>query len=149
METRTVLFVDDDETVLKDLEISLEAEPYEKYFANSGEKAIEILRRQEVHVIVVDMVMPRMDGLELLRIARQEYPHMVTVVLSGYAQTSYVASTMTELDIDDYIAKPWIFDEGFRAVVRRAIDKYNLKSEQKDKVPQSQARSATEGLHAE
>ncbi|MHC4116241.1 MAG: response regulator [Planctomycetota bacterium] len=153
MEARTVLFVDDDETVLKDLEMSLEAEPYEKYFAKSGEKAIEILRRHMVHVIVVDMVMPRMDGLELLRIVRQEYPHMVSVVLSGYAQTSYVARAMMELDIDDYIAKPWIFDEGFRAVVRRAIDKYNLKSERKDTVPQSKACSATqrhpEELHAE
>lgn len=153
MEKRTVLFVDDDEIVLKDLEMSLEDEPYERCFARSGEKAIEILRRQEVHVIVVDMVMPRMDGLELLRIAKKEYPHMVSVVLSGYAQTSYVARAMLELNIDNYVAKPWIFDEGFRAVVRRAIDKYNLQSEPEDTVPQSKACLATqshaEQLHAE
>lgn len=141
METRTVLFVDDDETVLKDLEMSLEAEPYEKYFAKNGEKAIEILRRQEVHVIVVDMVMPRMDGLELLKITKKEYPHIVSVVLSGYAQTSDVMTAMLELEIYQYVAKPWIFDKEFRRVMRRAIDNYNLRSEHKDIVAELESCS--------
>lgn len=134
MEKRTVLFVDDDEAILKDLEISLKNEAYDKCFAEGGEKAIEILRRQEVHVIVVDMVMPRMDGLELLKTVKKKYPHIVSVVLSGYAQTSDVTKAVLELEIDNYIPKPWIFDEDFKTVVRQAVDNCNLQSEHKDTV---------------
>jgi len=63
-----VLFVDDDEIVLKYIEKSIADEPYDKYFAKSGEDALEILKREEIHVIVVDIVMPGMDGIELLKI---------------------------------------------------------------------------------
>ncbi len=148
MEKRAVLFVDDDEAVLKDLEMSLRDEPYDKFFARSGEEAVEILQGQEVHVIVADMVMPRMDGLELLKIARKEHPHIVYVVLSGYAQASDVMTEMFEREIHTYIPKPWIFDEGFKAAVRRAADDYNLQSEHKDTPAESDPCPAGQ-LHAE
>ena len=86
METRTVLFVDDEEKVLASLKRGLLDEPYEKLFATSGKEAIELLKQNEVHVIVTDMKMPEMTGLELLRIVKREYPHIVRVVLSGYTR---------------------------------------------------------------
>lgn len=144
MEKRTVLFVDDDEAVLKDMEISLKNEPYDKHFAVSGEEAIELLQRQEVHVIIVDMVMSRMDGLELLRIVKKEHPQIVSVVLSGYAQDSDIKATMLEMGIHNYVPKPWIFDEDFKTIVRVAVDHYNFQSEHKDTPPQSQTT-----LHAQ
>ncbi|MFX0201965.1 MAG: response regulator, partial [Candidatus Hodarchaeota archaeon] len=62
VEMRTVLFVDDDEVILRSLERGFWEEPYNKLFANSGKEALETLQREEVHVIVADRRMPEMDG---------------------------------------------------------------------------------------
>ena len=132
MEKRAVLFVDDDETVLKSIEKCLTDESYDKYYAKSGEDALEILQREEVHVIVADMVMPGMDGLELLKIVKKEYPNIVSMVLSGYAQPANVMMAMYEVSVYRFISKPWTFDEDLRKVIRQAIDNYNLRSEHED-----------------
>ena len=134
MEKRAVLFVDDDEIVLESIERSLKDESYDKHFAKSGEDALEILQREEVHVIVVDMVMPEMGGLELLEIVKKEYPNIVTMVLSGYAQPAEVMMVMFEVGVYKFISKPWTFDEDLRTVIRRAIDNYNLQREHEDMV---------------
>ncbi len=135
MEKRAVLFVDDDEIVLLSIEKSLKDEPYDKHFAKSGEEALEILQREEVHVIIVDEVMPRMNGLELLKIVKKKYPHIVSMVLSGYAQPDEVRTAMFAEGIYKYTAKPWTFDRDFRTVIRRAIDNHNLVSEHEDNAP--------------
>ncbi len=144
MEKRTVLFVDDDEAILKELEIGLRDEPYDRHFVASGEKAIEFLKRQEAHVIVVDMVMPRMDGLELLRIIKKEHPDIVSVVLTGYAQNTDIKAVMLELGIHNYVPKPWLFDEDFKTVIRVAVDHYNFQSEHKDTTQESETCSNAE-----
>ena len=132
MEKRAVLFVDDDETVLKSIEKSITDESYDKYFAKSGEDALEILKREEVHVIVVDIVMPGMDGLELLKIIKKEYPNIVSMVISGYAQSADTMMVLQQEGVYRFIAKSWTLDEDVRTVIRRAIDKYNLQSEHED-----------------
>ena len=129
MENRAVLFVDDDEMVLKSINRILTDESYDKYFAKSGEDALEILKREEVHVIVVDMIMPGMDGLELLQIVKKEYPNIVSMVMSGYAQSADTMMVLNQIGIYRFIAKPLTFDEDLRTVIRRAIDNYNLQRE--------------------
>jgi len=65
VETRTVLFVDDDEIVLQSLERGLLDESYNKLFVKNCQEAFEILKQEAVHVIVADMYMPEMNGEEL------------------------------------------------------------------------------------
>ena len=77
MEKRNVLFIDDDVIVLNSLERGLVDESYKKFFANTCEQAQEILQREEIHVIVTDMCMPEMTGLEFLRKARKEHPDII------------------------------------------------------------------------
>jgi len=134
VEKITVLFVDDDETVLKSIERSLKDESYNRDYARSGEDALEILQREEVHVIVVDMVMPGMGGLKLLKIVKKEYPNIVSMVLSGYAQSAEIMMAMYEVGVYRFISKPWTFDDDLKKVVRRAMDSYNLQSEHEDMV---------------
>jgi len=134
MEKRTVLFVDDEETVLKSIEKCLTDESYDKYFVKSGEDALEILKQQEVHVIVVDMVMPGMDGLELLEIVKKEYPNIISMVLSGYAQPANVMMAMYEVGVYWFIAKSLEFGKELRTAVQRAINSYNLQSEHEEMV---------------
>ena len=129
MEKRTVLFVDDEKKILTSLKRGLLDEPYETLFANSGKEALEILMREEVHVIVTDMRMPEMTGLELLRIVKEEYPHIVRMVLSGYTQISTLLTAINQGEVYKYITKPWKLEEDFRPSIREAIDYYDLRSE--------------------
>ncbi len=131
MAERTVLFVDDDGIVLRSIARGLLDEPYNMCFAKSGEEALEILRQQEVNVLVTDMRMPGMDGAELLKIVTKEYPHIVKMVLSGYTNTTTLTMAIHKEDVFRFIPKPWNFqeEEEFRAIIRQAIDHYNLQSE--------------------
>ncbi len=130
VEMRTILFVDDDEIVLRSLERSFFDEPYNRLFANSGKQALEILQREEVHVVVTDMRMPEMDGLELLKVVRTMYPNIVGIVLSGYAEVTALQEAIDQGEIFMFIPKPWNLETDLKVVIQQAIDHYKLQSEQ-------------------
>ncbi len=125
MEKRTVLFVDDEEQILRSLKRGLFDEAYTCLFANSAKEAIKILKENEVHVIVTDMRMPEMNGLELLKIVKAEYPQIVRMVLSGYTQITTLLTAINQAEIYKYITKPWKLEEEFKPTIRAAIDFYN------------------------
>jgi len=127
IEERTVLFVDDDEIVLRSLERGLAEESYSRLYAKSGQEALEILHQHDVQVMVTDMVMPGMDGLELIRIVGQKYPYIITMMLSGYAQTSNVMTAVYQEGIFQFIPKPWNLEKDMKDVIRKALDHYELK----------------------
>ena len=131
MKERTVLFVDDDQIVLRSIARGLLDEPYNVCLAKSSEEALKILSQREVHVLVTDIRMPEMDGTELLKIVREKYPHIVKMVLSGYTNTTDLTKAIHQEDVFKFIPKPWNLQEGeeFRAIVRNAIDHYNLQNE--------------------
>ncbi len=129
MEKRTVLFVDDEEKILTSLKRGLLDEPYKTLFANSGKEALEILQRSEVHVIVTDMRMPEMGGLELLKIVKKDYPHIIRMVLSGYTQVSTVLTAINQGEIFRFITKPWKLEEEFKPAVREAVEYYSFQSQ--------------------
>jgi two-component system response regulator HupR/HoxA len=129
MERRTILFVDDEKNVLNSLRRGLMDEPYNLLFAESGRQALEILEKNDVHVIVTDMRMPEMGGLELLRIVKQKYPHIVRLVLSGYTQVSTLLTAINQGEIFKFITKPWKLEEEFKGVIAQAVEYYNLHAE--------------------
>jgi len=129
MEKRTVLFVDDDEKLLTCLARIVAAEPYGALFAESGQEAIEILTREQVHVIVTDMRMPEMSGLELLKTMKQQYPHVIRLVLSGDGEVATLLGAINQGEILRFIPKPWKSNEEFKTIVRQAIEFYDLHSE--------------------
>ena len=129
MEKRTVLFVDDEDKILTSLERGLLDEPYKTIFVNSGKKALEVLERKEVHVIVTDMRMPEMDGLQLLKIVKEKHPRIIRLVLSGYTQITTLLTAINQGEIFKFITKPWKLEEEFKSAVQQAIDYYNLQAE--------------------
>ncbi len=129
MEKRTVLFVDDEEKILKSLKRGLLDEPYNTLFATSGKEAIEILQREEVHVIVTDMRMPEMSGLDLLRVAKKDYPSIVRMVLSGYTQVTTLLTAINQGEIFKFITKPWQLEEEFKPAIREAVEYYEFRNQ--------------------
>ena len=127
VEKRTVLFVDDDEIVLESLEEGLLDESYHKLFAKSGQEALEILQREEVHVIVTDMCMPEMTGLELLRTIRKEYPNIIGIILTGYELDAELEKAVNHREVFRLVAKPlWKLGGKFEKLIRWSLDNYNL-----------------------
>jgi len=129
MEKRTVLFVDDEEKVLNALKMALLDEPYHEVFAKSCNEALKILEQEEVHVIVTDMRMTDMNGLELLKMVKEKYPKVVRIVLSAYTQVSTLLTAINQGEIYRYITKPWQLEEEFKPAIRQAIEYYNQQSE--------------------
>ncbi|MCP4259468.1 MAG: response regulator [Planctomycetes bacterium] len=135
VEKRTVLFVDDDEIILRSIKRAFLDELFDPLYANSGSEALEILQKEQVHVIVTDMLMPGMDGIELLKIVRERHPHIVKIVLSGYMDISALQEEFKQGEIFKIVPKPWKIEEGLKQVVLKAIEHYNLQS-QRDVVMQ-------------
>ena len=127
IEKRTVLFVDDDETILRSLERGLLDKSYDKLFAKSSKEALEILKRKKVHVIVTDMYMPEMTGLELLRIARKEYPNIIGMILTGYELDTELQKAVGKGEIYWLIPKPlWKLGRKFERFVQQALVRSNF-----------------------
>ena len=129
MEKRTILFVDDEDKILRSLKRGLRDEPYRTLFATSGQEALEILKHEDVHVLVTDMRMPEMTGLELLRSVKKDYPHIIRMVLSGYTQVTTLLTAINEGEIFRFITKPWKLEEEFKPAVREAVEYYSFQSQ--------------------
>jgi DNA-binding NtrC family response regulator len=82
-----------------------------------------------------------MDGIELLKIIKKEYPKIVSMVISGHAQSADAMLALQQEGFYRFIAKNCTFDEDLRTVIRRAIDTYNLQSEHEDKAAVLERRS--------
>ncbi|MBN1795514.1 MAG: response regulator [Sedimentisphaerales bacterium] len=130
MDKRTILFVDDEEKVLKSLRRGLLDEHYDMLFATSGKEALRILEENEVHIIVTDMRMPEMSGLELLRVVKEKYPRIVRIALSGYTWVATLLKAINEGEIYKFITKPWNLDENLISVLREAVEFYNQQTAQ-------------------
>ena len=128
IEKRTVLFMDDDAAILRSLERGLLEEPYNKLFTKNCKEALEILRQEEVHVIVTDMRMAEMSGLEFIRIVNKEYPHIISMILTGFEKDAELQSAVDQGEIFRLISKPWKLGGNFEKLVRMAVDRYNLQN---------------------
>ena len=127
-EKRTVLFVDDDRAMLLSIERCVQNEPYNKLFAQSGWEALEILQKEEVHVIVTDILMPGIGGIELLEKVKTMYPDIIRMVLSGCADQDDVQHVIDQRDIVNFIPKAWNKEENFKKNILEAVDRYNLQN---------------------
>ena len=120
----TVLFVDDEVRLLRSIQRGLLDEPYNLLFAESGKQALELLEAHEVHIIVTDMRMPEMSGLDLLRIVKEKYPQIVRIVLSGYTQVTTLLTAINQGEIFRFITKPWKMEGEFKEVLKQAVAHY-------------------------
>jgi DNA-binding response OmpR family regulator len=119
---RTVLIVEDDPSIALGLRMNLEAEGYGVLSAEDGEKALEVVREKEPHLVILDVMLPAMNGFEVLRTLRHDGFTMPIIVLS--ARTGEIDKvTGLELGAEDYVAKPFSLAEllaRIRAALRRA-----------------------------
>lgn len=118
---RSVLVVEDDTAIAMGLRINLEKEGYEVRLANDGEAALETVRGRKPDLVILDLMLPNMNGFEVLQTLRREGFGMPVIVLS--ARTGEIDKvTGLELGAEDYVAKPFSLAEllaRVRAALRR------------------------------
>lgn len=106
----TILLVDDEEEFLEPTVARLKRRRIECAAARSGEEALAMLAAGTFDVVVVDVKMPGMDGLELLRRIRKDHPGVAVVLLTGHASVELGVQGM-ELGAFEYLLKPVDLDE--------------------------------------
>lgn len=122
MRQQVVLFVDDEKQMLRSIERIVLRESYGTRFVSSGTEALATLQREHIDVIVADMKMPLMDGVTLLRQVKKDYPHVVRVVLSGFAQISQVLAAVNKGELFRFLTKPVDEPDEFKEVIRNALE---------------------------
>ncbi|RJR21841.1 MAG: HDOD domain-containing protein [Nitrospiraceae bacterium] len=120
MNHQSVLFVDDEQNVLNSLRRLLHDEPWNMFSADSGEKGLAILEKEKIDLVISDVRMPVMDGIQFLKQVKQRYPHVVRIFLSGYADHKAVVQALAEGSAQQLLPKPWK-DEELREVIRGAL----------------------------
>ncbi len=122
-----VLVVDDEKSMRDLLSITLEKEGYEVLTAAGGEAAIEALRRDTTDAVITDLRMPKVDGLQVLRAAKEISPDVAVIVITAVASTETAVEAM-KLGAYDYITKPFKLDE-VSLIVRNALERKRLRDE--------------------
>ena len=123
----TILVADDEPSMREMLSIVLEREGHRVLLADGGRAAVELLRREPVDILVSDVRMPDMNGVDVLREAKQVDPQMVGIMITAFASTESAVEAL-RLGAHDYLSKP--FDVGeLKAKVREALEHRRLREE--------------------
>lgn len=140
MKSAHILIVDDETIARENLTHILQKEGYITADAPNGRNALEKLEKEEFDLVLTDLKMDQMDGLELLERVKSDYPDTEVIIITGYATVSSAVDAM-QRGAYHYIAKPFNFNE-LRILVKRALEKRALKKELID------LRHRVEGTHA-
>lgn len=122
-----ILVVDDEESIREFLEIMLKKENYEVTTAEDGLRAKELLTKKSFDMVISDMQMPNMTGIELLKFAKDNYPDVVFMMITAFGTTETAVETM-KMGAYDYITKPFKIDE-VRLNIANALRSKNLETE--------------------
>lgn len=122
-----ILVVDDEESIREFFEIMLKREGYEVFTAANGREGLEVLKRQPVDLVISDIQMPEMSGMELLTKVKELDPEMLVLMITAFGSTETAVEAM-KLGAYDYVQKPFKIDE-VKIIIRQALERRTLKLE--------------------
>ncbi len=105
MEVNHILIVEDDKEIREGVEIYLKSQGYKVFQARDGVEGLEILEREEIHLAIVDIMMPRMDGIQMTLKLREKYDFPVIMLSAKSEEVDKI--TGLGLGADDYVTKPF------------------------------------------
>jgi len=120
------ILVVDDEAVIRDL-CARALKGYRVIQAGDGEEALRLFEKGGIDVILTDVMMPKLNGIELLRRLKEIEPTLVVIVMTGYAEKDIILNAL-RADADDFITKPLNLLQ-LKTAVDKALDKKALKEE--------------------
>lgn len=126
--TATLLFIDDDASILTLLKRLFQPFGYITFTAESGAEALALLEKNRVDLVISDMQMPNMTGVELLEQIRVKWPDVVRILQTGYSDLSSAIEAINRGEIYRYITKPWANNDIVQ-IVRDALERKHLLAE--------------------
>ena len=127
MVKQRILIVDDDESLRRVMQVQLEQEGYSVTSASGGQAALEVLDRTPQDLLIVDLKMPGLSGVEVLKRVRSDYPETVVLLITAFGTVETAVEAM-KLGAYDYLTKPANADV-LRLVVGRALENLRLRQE--------------------
>ena len=119
-----ILIVDDDRAICDYMQTLLERDGYQVKTTSDPTGVTPELKKNDYHLVILDLMMPKRDGIEVLREIRKQDKDIAVVIFTGYPNLDTAVASM-KLDAVDYIKKPFNVDE-FRAVIARVMRKKGL-----------------------
>jgi DNA-binding response OmpR family regulator len=120
--TNARILVVDDEGYIRDLiRDTLRTRRYAAGTAANGVEALDILSRERYDIVVTDVIMPGMDGLELVKQIRRQHPSVHVIVLTGFPRSADIGDFLAQ-GVDDFLPKPFRAND-LMAVIRRLEQK--------------------------
>jgi two-component system nitrogen regulation response regulator NtrX len=107
---KTIMVVDDEQSIRESLEGILLDEGFRPLFAENGERALVLIKDESIDLVLLDIWMPGMDGLEVLQHLKAQYPELTVIMMSGHG-TIETAVRATKLGAFDFIEKPLSLDK--------------------------------------
>lgn len=126
-----ILLVDDERAVLESLQSALDWSEYgfgQVLTAQSAQEAMQLMEQHEISLLILDILMPGMNGLEMLRLIRAQYPNMHCILISAHSKFEYAREAL-RLNVENYLLKPVDLNE-LRETVQRAAE--NIEKESAD-----------------
>ena len=105
MEANHILIVEDDKEIREGVEIYLRSQGYEVFQAADGVEGLKVLEQEEIHLAIVDIMMPRMDGIQMTMKLREKYDFPVIMLSAKSEEVDKI--TGLNLGADDYVTKPF------------------------------------------
>jgi DNA-binding NtrC family response regulator len=137
-----ILVVDDDKDVCEYLEDFLTSDGYSVSCVNDPTEALESLKQSEYHVCILDLMMPKLSGIDLLTQIRKADDDIAVIILTGYPSLE-TATASIEHDVSAYIRKPFSIDE-FRDAIGRIAKKKGLVLRREDELHMTIGRNIRE-----
>jgi len=122
-----ILYIDDEEDNLT-VFYSAFRRNYTIHLASSGPEGLELMKKNEVQLVVADQRMPEMTGIEFLERIKHLYPDCIRMVLTGYTDVEAIIQAINKGRVYRYITKPWNKDE-LKITIDRALETFNLKQQ--------------------
>jgi DNA-binding NtrC family response regulator len=142
-----ILIVEDDEIFLRPLQRTLEVAGYEVRVVSGGEEAIDVVKRDDVDLVLTDRRLPGIDGVELVRRVKAEQPDLAVVVMTAYGTIESAVEAM-RVGAEDYLVKP-LETAQVLLVVRRALEVQELRAASRATIRRNQERFTLRSIVAE
>jgi len=125
MTSYSILIVDDETLTLNNLKKSLEKEGYEIYLADTGERALEIIDKLKPNLVLLDLMLPGISGLEVLKKIKEDENEILVIMMTAYEILEKAVEAM-KLGAYDYILKPFKINE-LKNTISRALETLYLR----------------------